>query len=45
MNFFKIKRNAHKLVNILFYFFVFALGFILGGGKLEKISDVFNMFI
>lgn len=46
MNFFGLKRQAHRLVNVLFYFGAFALGFILGGGTIEKLSDIFrNLFI
>ena len=44
MNFFSMKRKAHRLVNVLFYFGAFALGFYLGGGTLEKITNLFNYF-
>ena len=27
---------------VIFYFIVFALGFFIGGGKLEKIKEIFN---
>lgn len=45
---FRIKYKLHHLVNIAFYLLFFIAGFLLGGGffgKIEKISDVFNMFI
>lgn len=45
MNFFQMKRQAHRIVNILFYFGAFAIGFILGGGTIEKISNIFNNII
>lgn len=40
---FKLKYRMHRLVNIIFYFIVFFTGFIcgIGGGKLEKIKDIF----
>lgn len=41
----KAKYKLHKLINILFYFIVFALGFILGGGNYEKVIDMFNSII
>ena len=43
----KIKYKLHKLVNILFYFLIFIFGFLigLGGGKIEKIFDIFRNFI
>ena len=44
MNFFRMKRTAHRMVNVMFYFGAFALGFYLGGGTLEKISDIFKLF-
>lgn len=42
MNIFKLKRQAHRLVNIIFYFIVFAIGFIMGGGTIEKMVSIFN---
>lgn len=43
---FKLKYRMHKLVNNIFYFLVFALGFVLGGGNLEKIKEIFdNLFV
>lgn len=44
MNIFRLKRQAHRLVNISFYFFFFAAGFLLGGGTIEKIISVFINF-
>ena len=41
----KAKYKLHRLINILFYFIVFALGFILGGGHYEKVIDMFNSII
>lgn len=42
MGILKIKYKIHRLVNLAFYFITFALGFILGGGHIEKISNIFN---
>lgn len=39
---FKVKRKLHYLINCLFYLLFFAVGFLLGGGKIEKISDIFS---
>lgn len=36
-----IKYKAHRLVNLVFYFIVFVVGFLLGGGHIEKIKDYF----
>ena len=44
-NVFKLKRKMHRLVNILFYCFFFAAGFLLGGGTFEKVINIFNNFI
>lgn len=41
----KAKYKLHRLVNILFYFIVFALGFLLGGGNYEKVISMFNSII
>ena len=41
-NLFKLKRQAHRLVNALFYFIFFLVGFILGGGTIEKVVSIFN---
>lgn len=38
----KAKYKIHKLVNLLFYFIVFAIGFLLGGGKIEKVIEMFK---
>lgn len=43
---FRLKYKMHRLVNLIFYFIVFALGFILGGGNIESIKETFiNWFI
>lgn len=41
----KAKYKLHKLINLLFYFIVFALGFLLGGGNYEKVVNMFNSII
>lgn len=41
----KVKYKMHRLVNMIFYFLIFALGFILGGGNIEKVFEVFSRFI
>lgn len=41
----KAKYKMHRLVNLAFYFIVFATGFLLGGGKIEKVFDMFKSFI
>lgn len=38
-NIFRFKRKLHKLVNMFFYLLFFIVGFLLGGGSLEKIID------
>lgn len=38
-NLFRIKRNAHRLVNYSFYFIFFAAGYVLGGGAIEKMFE------
>lgn len=40
--FFHLKRLAHIFINRIFYFIAFAIGFVLGGGTLEKITTIFN---
>lgn len=45
MKILNIKYKMHRLINIAFYFVVFAIGFLIGGGHIEKISNVFNNFI
>ena len=42
---FKLKYKLHHLINILFYFVFFAIGFIMGGGTIEKIISTFNSII
>lgn len=37
----KIKYKMHRLVNMIFYFIIFALGFLLGGGNIENIKETF----
>ena len=44
MNLFSVKYKMHRWVNLIFYFIVFALGFIAGGGNIEKITNIFNNF-
>lgn len=39
---FKIKRKLHYFINMAFYLLFFLAGFLIGGGKFEKISDFFN---
>ena len=39
---FKAKRKIHYLINMAFYILFFIVGFLIGGGKIEKISDIFN---
>lgn len=42
---FRLKGKLHKLINLAFYFVFFAIGFLMGGGKIEKISSIFsNLF-
>lgn len=38
----KAKYKMHRLVNLAFYFLVFLAGFLLGGGKFEKVFDMFK---
>lgn len=38
----QVKYKMHKFVNLIFYFIVFALGFILGGGKFENVKEIFS---
>jgi len=37
-----IKYKMHKFINLLFYFIIFVLGFLLGGGNFENIKEIFN---
>lgn len=39
---FKIKGKLHRFINFAFYFVFFAIGFIMGGGSLEKVVSIFN---
>lgn len=41
---FKLKYKMHRLVNNIFYFLIFLLGFIVGGGNFEKIKEIFDTF-
>ena len=41
----KAKYKMHRLVNLAFYFLVFLVGFLLGGGKIEKVFDIFKYII
>ncbi len=42
MKILSLKYKIHKLVNLAFYFIIFAIGFLLGGGQFEKIFNIFN---
>lgn len=37
---FRLKFKLHRLLNVLFYLFFFALGFIVGGGNLSNIKNI-----
>lgn len=39
---FRAKRKIHYLINCAFYLLFFVAGFLIGGGKIEKISDIFS---
>ncbi len=41
-SFFRLKRMTHMLINRFFYFLAFTLGFVLGGGTIEKITGLFS---
>lgn len=41
---FKLKRKLHYFINLLFYFVIFLLGYFVGGGSIEKVSSLFNLF-
>lgn len=41
----KAKYKMHRLINLAFYFIVFAIGFMLGGGEFEKVFDMFKSII
>ncbi len=38
----KIKYKMHKIVNLIFYFIIFFLGYFIGGGKCENIKEIFS---
>lgn len=40
---FTIKRKLHIFINYLFYLLFFLVGFLLGGGNIEKITDYINI--
>lgn len=40
-----LKRKLHIFINYLFYFLFFIVGFLLGGGKVEKITDYIDIII
>ena len=40
---FKLKYKMHKLVNTIFNLIIFSIGFILGGGNIEKIKEYFDI--
>lgn len=44
-NIFRLKYKMHRFINILFYFLFFAAGFLIGGGTLEKVINIFNNII
>ena len=39
---FKLKYKLHSFINKIFYFITFGIGYFLGGGKIEKIKEIFN---
>lgn len=39
----KTKYKIHRLVNIAFYFIIFLLGFLIGGGKIEEVFKNFSI--
>lgn len=40
---FRLKSKLHLFINYAFYFLFFLVGYLIGGGKLEKIMDIFNI--
>lgn len=40
---FRLKGKLHYLLNCLFYVLFFIVGFLLGGGHIEKITDYINI--
>lgn len=41
---FRLKGKLHRFINMTFYFVFFIIGFLLGGGSLEKVSSIFSNF-
>lgn len=39
---FRLRGKLFKLINLIFYGITFALGYLIGGGKIEKISSYFH---
>lgn len=42
---FRLKYKMHRFVNIIFYFLIFAVGFLLGGGNFEKVINMFKSIL
>lgn len=42
---FKAKYKLHRLINMAFYFIFFLVGFLLGGGRIEKVFDMFRFIV
>lgn len=40
----RLRGKLFHLINLLFYGITFFIGYLVGGGKIEKISDIFNLF-
>ena len=38
----KVKRKIHYLINMTFYLLFFIIGYLVGGGHIEKIFDLLN---
>lgn len=38
----RTKYKIHRFINLAYYFIFFIVGFLIGGGKIEKISYFFN---
>lgn len=45
MKILSLKYKMHKWVNLIFYFIIFAIGYLLGGGNIEKIINIFNNIV
>lgn len=41
-NVIKVKYKLHRFVNLAFYFVFFLIGFLIGGGSLEKVIHIFT---